>query len=300
MTEYDRNSSTSEEEIPKNKDIFDLYANNLETKVYNGFVRIIDVMPRIVSPEAVESGILADEAIVKAARVSYAKGTKKRSTDEGLIRYLMRNWHTSPFEMIEFKFHLKMPIFIARQWIRHRTASLNEISGRYSVMYEEFYRPEEVRAQASDNKQGSSGKVEDQEVCDTFNEYLDQSENLYEPYEKSIQGGVSKEVARIGLPLSLMTEFYWKIDLHNLFHFLQLRMDKHAQEEIREFAKAIFDFVVPVCPVSSQAFLDYRMNSMNLSDLEIRAIREGSQVLDNENKRELSEFKGKLEKLGIQ
>ena len=282
------------------KDIFDLYNGHLETSVYNGFVRLIDVMPRVVSKEAVESGIYADEAIVKAARVSYAKGTKKRSTDEGLIRYLMRNWHTSPFEMIEFKFHLKMPIFIARQWIRHRTASLNEISGRYSVMYEEFYRPEEVRAQAADNKQGSSGRVEDQEVCDTFNEYLDQSEKLYEPYEKSVNGGVSKEVARIGLPLSLMTEFYWKIDLHNLFHFLQLRMDKHAQEEIRQFAKAIFDFVLPVCPVSAQAFLDYRMNAISLSDLEIRAIRDGSQKLDNDNKRELGEFKSKLEKLGLQ
>ena len=266
----------------------------LKTDVNQSFVRCVDVMPRLVESEHLK----CDEAITQAARVSYSGGTKTTSTDEGLIRYLMRHWHTSPFEMVEFKFHLKMPIFVARQWIRHRTASLNEISGRYSIVNDEFYSPEEARAQSKVNNQGSDGFVGNEETKQ-FLEYLDESTELYKKYQDSIDNGVSRELARIGLPVSLMTEFYWKIDLHNLYHFLRLRMDEHAQKEIRELACAIFEYVKKVCPISSQAFLDYRMKSVSLSQLEIEAIKEKKSPDSIKNKRERGEFIEKCKMLGI-
>ena len=266
----------------------------LKTDVNQSFVRCVDVMPRLVESEHLK----CDEAITQAARVSYSGGTKTTSTDEGLIRYLMRHWHTSPFEMVEFKFHLKMPIFVARQWIRHRTASLNEISGRYSIVNDEFYSPEEARAQSKVNNQGSDGFVGNEETKQ-FLEYLDESTELYKKYQDSIDNGVSRELARIGLPVSLMTEFYWKIDLHNLYHFLRLRMDEHAQKEIRELACAIFEYVKKVCPISSQAFLDYRMKSVSLSQLEIEAIKEKKSPDSIKNKRERGEFIEKCKMLGL-
>ena len=253
----------------------------LKTNIGQSFVRCVDVMPRLIESETLK----CDEAITQAARVSYSGGTKTTSTDEGLIRYLMRHWHTSPFEMVEFKFHLKMPVFIARQWIRHRTASLNEISGRYSIVNDEFYRPEEARAQSKTNNQGSDGLVGNEETQQFLN-YLDESTKLYEKYKESVDNGVSREMARIGLPLSLMTEFYWKVDLHNLYHFLRLRMDDHAQKEIRDLASAIFEYVKQVCPISSQAFLDYRMGAISLSRLEVDAIKNNNSPDVIKNKRE--------------
>ena len=266
----------------------------LKTNIGQSFVRCVDVMPRLIESETLK----CDEAITQAARVSYSGGTKTTSTDEGLIRYLMRHWHTSPFEMIEFKFHLKMPVFIARQWIRHRTASLNEISGRYSIVNDEFYRPEEARAQSKTNKQGSDGLVGNEDTQQFLN-YLDDSTKLYEKYKESIDNGVSREMARIGLPLSLMTEFYWKVDLHNLYHFLRLRMDDHAQKEIRDLASAIFEYVKQVCPISSQAFLDYRMGAISLSRLEVDAIKNNNSPDVIKNKREQKEFIEKCKILGI-
>jgi len=266
---------------------------NKQTNVNQSFVRFVDVMPRMVESEHMK----CDEAITQAARVSYSGGTKTTSTDEGLVRYLMRHWHTSPFEMVEFKFHLKMPIFVARQWIRHRTASLNEISGRYSVVNDEFYKPENARGQSTTNNQGSEGLVGNVET-QQFLEYLDESTKLYEKYKTSIDNGVSREIARIGLPLSLMTEFYWKVDLHNLYHFLRLRMDTHAQKEIRDIACVIFDYVKQVCPISSQAFLDYRFSSISLSQIEIESIQKG--VVSIKNKREKNEFLDKCKLLGIE
>ena len=267
----------------------------LKTDIGQSFVRCVDVMPRLIENQHLK----CDEAITQAARVSYSGGTKTTNTDEGLIRYLMRHWHTSPFEMIEFKFHLKMPVFVARQWIRHRTASLNEISGRYSIVNDEFYRPNEARAQSKTNNQGSDGLVGNEETRQ-FLEYLDESTELYKKYEHSINNGVSREMARIGLPLSLMTEFYWKIDLHNLYHFLRLRMDEHAQKEIRDIACAIFDYVKIVCPISSQSFLDYRVGSVSLSRLEVEAIKAKKTTNTITNKREQKEFIEKCKLLGIE
>tara|TARA_Y100000389_G_scaffold202735_1_gene248986 strand:+ start:789 stop:1661 length:873 start_codon:yes stop_codon:yes gene_type:complete len=264
--------------------------------VSNGFVRIVDVMPRIIDSDELR----CDSAIVQSARVSYAEGTKVYSSDAALIHYLMRNWHTSPFEMIEFKFHLKMPIFVARQWIRHRTASLNEISGRYSIVRDEFYKPDEVRMQSTSNRQGSDGAVESESDTHAhFMQYLEKSEALYKEYESALNGGVARELARIALPASLMTEFYWKIDLHNLFHFLRLRMDHHAQKEIRDLATAVFDIIKQLCPVSSNAFLQYRVNSMQLSSLEVDAIKNQTDKLESKNKREQTEFNDKLKELNL-
>ena len=193
----------------------------------HGFVKLVDVMPR---PAETDGPLKCDAAIVQAARVSYGDGTKKTSTDVGLVRYLLRNQHTSPFEMVEFKFHIKCPIFVARQWLRHRTASVNEISARYSVMKDEFYNvaPGEVRKQSASNKQCSVPIEEaqvDEETNDIYSQYMEKPNESYKLYSKLIDRGVAREVARIHLPVSLMTEFYWKIDLHNLYRFLSLRMD---------------------------------------------------------------------------
>ncbi|MFQ5454304.1 MAG: FAD-dependent thymidylate synthase, partial [Candidatus Zixiibacteriota bacterium] len=188
-----------------------------------GFVRLIDYMG-------------SDESIVQAARVSYGAGTKKLSEDRGLIRYLMRQKHTTPFEMVELKFHVKLPIFVARQWIRHRSANVNEYSGRYSIMKEEFYLPaaDDIRFQSTVNKQGRSDKDVPDELKAKLLDYLKQSQKeAYVNYSRFVEEGLARELARINLPLSLYTEWYWKIDLHNLFHFLRLRMDPHAQKEIQ-------------------------------------------------------------------
>ena len=247
----------------------------------NGFVRLVDHMPQ-------EN---MDSAIVQSARVSYGEGTKTSRDDTGLIRYLMRHWHTTPFEMIEFKFHIKMPIYIARQHMRHRTASVNELSARYSVVSKEYYIPDKLRVQSRTNRQGSEG--ESVASIDSMREHLDKS---FEEYGKLLDDGCCREQARGVLPQSTYTEFYWKINLHNLMHYLHLRMDSHAQEEIRDYAKAIYDLVEPLVPITMKAFMDFRVNAIYLSGPEIDAIKNGAKIT---SPGELREFEEKKKKLGL-
>lgn len=229
-----------------------------------GFVRLIDVMGD-------------DAAIVQAARVSYGSGTKKVHEDRGLIRYLMRHLHTTPFEMVEFKFHVKLPIFVARQWIRHRTANVNEYSGRYSEMKDEFYlpAPDQVRAQSDSNKQGRADEAFDTPTAERIRAtMLHTQQALYDEYQDLLGTNLAREIARINLPVSNYTEWYWKIDLHNLLHFLALRMDSHAQLEIRNYATTIGEKIVaPLFPLVWEAFLDYRMQAMFLTRLDREVIQ---------------------------
>ena len=227
-----------------------------------GFVRLVDLLGD-------------DSAIVQAARVSYGAGTKSTREDAALIDYLMGHHHTSPFEMVVFRFHVKLPIFIARQWIRHRTASLNETSYRYSIAKDEFYIPDEYRVLAQDvkNKQGSAGTLND-EVTHRFTESLAyDSERAFGTYQESINAGIARETARIGLPLGTYTEMYWQMDLHNLFHFLKLRLDSHAQYEIQQYAQAIADLIKPIVPVSYAAFENHRLHAITLSADEMAILR---------------------------
>ena len=211
-----------------------------------------------------------DDAIVQAARVSYGKGTSQASQDCGLIRYLMRHRHTTPFEMVEFKFHCKMPIFVARQWVRHRTASINEYSLRYSEARDEFYYPdpEHIQFQSVLNKQGRRGEVPaelKQKVQDYFKEI---SEKSFAMYSELNEAGVSRELARAVLPVNLYTEWYWKNDLHNLLHFIGLRSDSHAQYEIRVFSDAMAKSVKVVAPFAWEAYQDYVVKGMRFSRVE--------------------------------
>ncbi len=259
-----------------------------------GFVKLVDVMGD-------------DSSIVQSARVSYGKGTKSVSEDEGLIRYLMRHHHTTPFEMVEFKFHCRMPIFVARQWIRHRTANVNEVSARYSEMPDWFYEPaaELCTTQSAQNRQGGTGEqVEDASaVAATF---VETQQQAYGQYESYLEKNMRRELARINLPVSLYTEWYWKIDLHNLFHFLHLRLDSHAQYEIRVFGEAMAGLVKERVPLAWKAFEDYRLNGMHLTRLDIEALKG---ILANRsvpleeaipNSRERREFKEKLARLGVE
>tara|TARA_B100001250_G_scaffold68226_1_gene54708 strand:- start:342 stop:1235 length:894 start_codon:yes stop_codon:yes gene_type:complete len=211
-----------------------------------------------------------DDAIVQSARVSYGKGTSKVSQDRGLIRYLMRHRHTTPFEMVEFKFHCKMPIFVARQWVRHRTANINEYSLRYSEARDEFYFPDpnNIEFQSSVNKQGRMGEVDEQlkkKVQAYFKEISDRS---FEIYCELNEAGVARELARAILPVNLYTEWYWKNDLHNLLHFIGLRSDGHAQYEIRVFSDAMASFVKKVAPFAWEAYQDYVVKGMRFSKIE--------------------------------
>ncbi|MEC8320055.1 MAG: FAD-dependent thymidylate synthase [Planctomycetota bacterium] len=260
----------------------------------HGFVALVDAMPRLV-PE----GQTADSAIVQAARVSYGAGTKKVNEDRGLIRYLLRHRHTTPFEMIEFKFHIAMPIFVARQWIRHRTANVNEYSARYSIVPDRFYRPsiENVRKQSTTNRQGGEESIE-VGTAEEFLKLLEDSEALYERYLSLTEKGVAREIARAALPVSVFTEWYWKCDLHNILHFLSLRMDEHAQIEIRDYATAMYDLIKGIVPLTCEAFEDYRINAMHLTGLEIDALRTG-QPLASTNKRENAEWEAKRKRLGL-
>lgn len=256
-----------------------------------------------------------DQSIVEAARISFGKDltTRKPEEDIKLIRYLMRNRHTSPFEMVELKFLLKIPIFVMRQHVRHRTASLNEYSGRYSVMSDEFYFPEfEDRefAQSKINKQLSEGTVTESAYNNFLYASRDLFERAYESYEKAINSGISREIARIVLPVSNYTELYWKIDLHNFFHYIGLRNDPgHAQSEIVQLAKLMYDLVKPHVLISCQAFEDYRFNGVSFSVQEQKALAELLRIddfvqgyMDETLKhhlkgRELDEFKNKLTKI---
>lgn len=270
-------------------------AARIEKRVLDhGFVALIDCMPRF-APE----GKTADFSIVQSARVSYGEGTKQVNEDRGLVRYLLRHRHTTPFEMVEFKFHIAMPIFVARQWIRHRTANVNEYSARYSIVPDRFYRPslDSIRAQSTSNRQGGDGLV-DAGTAEEFLQLLDRAEGLYKDYLDLTEKGVAREMARAALPVSVYTEWYWKCDLHNLFHFLSLRMDPHAQYEIRVFAEAMYELMKPIVPISCEAFEDYRLGAMHLTRLEIEAIRAGKPIATT-NKREMSEFEEKCARLGI-
>jgi thymidylate synthase (FAD) len=266
-----------------------------EVKIHDhGLVALLDVMPRLAPV-----GKTADYAIVQAARVSYGEGTRQVNEDRGLIRYLARHRHSTPFEMVEFKFHHVMPIFIARQWIRHRTANVNEYSARYSVVKDRFYRPEidNVRRQSTSNRQGGEEPI-DMMTAQEYLNHLDLVESQYSDYQKLMEKGVSRELARIALPVSVYTEWYWKCDLHNIFHFLSLRMDAHAQQEIRDYANAMFELIRPIVPIAAEAFLDYQLESMHLTRLEIEAVRDGN-PLATANKREAAEWEEKKVRLGL-
>ncbi len=256
----------------------------------HGFVRAIDYFGD-------------DAAIVQAARVSYGKGTRKVSEDRQLIRYLMRHRHTTPFEMCEIKFHVKLPIFVARQWIRHRTANVNEISGRYSVFTDEYYTPavENLARQSSDNKQGRGALLEGEEATDVQSQLSRHATDSYALYQSLLSGpDLARELARMTLPVSYYTEWYWKIDLHNLLHFLALRLDPHAQYEIRVYAEAMAALVKDWVPVAWEAFEDYRLGSFNLSRQMIAAVQRmvAGEVVEREStglsKREWEELRAML------
>lgn len=243
----------------------------------HGFVRLIDYYGD-------------DSRIVSSARVSYS-GTKQLRGDVTLIDYLLRNEHTSPFEQVVFTFHLKMPIFVARQWVRHRTGRMNEISGRYSVMKEEFYTPsrDEFCLQSEDNRQGRGEVIGDDEYKEATKAFEDAYKASYQNYQKLLELGVAKEIARSVLPLGLYTEFYWQMDLHNLLHFLKLRLDGHAQLEIRHYAEVIYEIVKVVCPLTIKAFEKHMIKSKKFTEDEVKAIKETVDVdslpLDDRSKR---------------
>lgn len=245
---------------------------NIEIKVLDhGLVKLIDYMGD-------------DNAIVQAARVSYGKGTKTVNQDRGLIRYLMRHKHTTPFEMVQIKFLVKCPIFVARQWLRHRAFSYNEYSGRYSIMSDDFYtpKPERIQTQSKVNKQGTDDDGEFSQSTQMMMELKmkeSQEESLKE-YQYYLGIDMARELARNNLPVSNYTEFYMSGNLHNLFHFLKLRLDSHAQYEIRVFAEAIYDIIKPLFPLACEAFEDYSLNSSNMSSQELELI---SNIFENEN-----------------
>ena len=256
-------------------------ASELEKVLYepmkvldHGFVRAIDYMGN-------------DSAIVQAARVSYGAGTKQVNQDKGLINYLMRHRHTTPFEMCEIKFHVKMPFFVARQWLRHRTANVNEYSARYSILKDEFYTPtaDYLAPQSQQNNQGRGGDLSQPEKAEILNILKDDAARCYENYEKMMnvtwdgqtldesKSGLARELARMNLNLNFYTEFYWKIDLHNLFHFLSLRADSHAQLEIRDYADSILELTKLWVPLAYEAFVQYRQKGTYVSQKGKEAMR---------------------------
>jgi thymidylate synthase (FAD) len=240
----------------------------------HGFIRVIDYMGD-------------DSSIVQSARVSYGKGTKKVSTDEGLIRYLMRHWHSTPFEMCEIKYHVKLPIFIARQWIRHRTANVNEYSARYSILDKEFYIPakEQLSAQATNNRQGRGDLITGQQADEVLKILKDDAVRTYDNYEKMLnerfdgtvidekKSGLARELARMNLTLNSYTQWYWKTDLLNLMNFLFLRGDRHAQYEIRVYAEKMLETVKKWVPITHAAFLDYRVGAAHLSSKGLKIVK---------------------------
>jgi thymidylate synthase (FAD) len=258
----------------------------------HGFVRVIDYMGD-------------DAAVVQAARVSYGRGTRKTSEDEGLIRYLMRHWHSTPFEMCEIKYHVKLPIFVARQWIRHRTANVNEYSARYSILDKEFYipAPEHLAAQSSDNRQGRGAVLQGEDAARVLALLRQDAEQTYAHYEDMLDesgAGLARELARMNLTLNTYTQWYWKTDLHNLFHFLRLRADAHAQYEIRVYAEAMLETVKAWVPLSHAAFCDYRLGAVTFSAKMLEILRRmlaGEAVTQPESglsKREWSEMMSAL------
>jgi thymidylate synthase (FAD) len=260
----------------------------------HGFVRLVDYLG-------------GDERIVSSARVSYGDGTKSVREDRALIDYLLRHGHTSPFEQVVLTFHVKMPIFVARQWIRHRTARLNEVSGRYSVLRDEFYLPaaEDLRMQSTTNRQGRGDEPLPAEEAERIRSALREGRaRTYAGYEALLEGGVARELARIDLPVSLYTEMYWQIDLHNLFHFLRLRLDAHAQHEIRVYAEALARCARAVAPLAYEAFAEHVLGGRRFGAGEMALLRA---ALDPERLRTAIEGAGLrpgprrelLEKLGL-
>ncbi|TAY14016.1 FAD-dependent thymidylate synthase [Rhizobium leguminosarum] len=267
----------------------------------HGFVRVIDYMGD-------------DAAVVQAARVSYGRGTKKVSEDRALINYLLRHWHTTPFEMAEIKFHIKMPIFVARQWIRHRMASVNEYSARYSVLDREFYipAPDQLAAQSNQNRQGRGDTVGPEEAQEVLRLLTRDAERNYDDYLAMLNQdergeriddermGLARELARMNLSLNFYTQWYWKIDLHNLMGFLRLRADPHAQYEIRAYAEVILEIMKKWVPATYEAFVDHRLEAASFSGEALKALRrmlagEKVQHADTKlSKREWDEFMIKL------
>ncbi len=260
----------------------------------HGFVRVIDYMGD-------------DAAIVQGARVSYGRGTRRVQEDAGLIRYLMRHRHTTPFEMCEIKFHVKLPIFIARQWIRHRTASVNEYSARYSILDKEFYIPdrEQLAAQSAINRQGRGDMLDGEEAADVLDLLRRDAERTYANYTVMLnegqqadpaRRGLARELARMNLTLNTYTQWYWKTNLHNLFHFLSLRADGHAQYEIRVYAEAMLRVTEAWVPVAAAAFRDYRLGAVTLSAqmvVVLKRMLSGEAVTQDTsglNRREWAEF----------
>lgn len=248
-----------------------------------GFIRVVDYMG-------------SDQAIVQAARCSYGAGTKTVNEDRGLIRYLMRNRHTSPFEQASIKLHVRMPIMVMRQWVRHRTAKLNELSGRYSIMPDDRLQTESTawRTQSEVNKQGSGGFLDAEIGAELTREEAELQKMAQSVYEHRLAVGVAKEQARNDLPLSTYTEIYWKCDLHNLLHFLSLRMDSHAQLEIRNYANVIGEIVAKWVPHTWEAFQDYRFKGASLSFAETDLLRDvcGNFGKNGGNLKEMAEGRG--------
>lgn len=240
----------------------------------HGFVRVVDYMGD-------------DSAIVQAARVSYGRGTKQTSQDKGLINYLMRHRHTSPFEMCEIKLHVKLPIFVARHWVRHRTASINEYSARYSILDREFYFPkfEDMAAQSTENHQGRGAVLSMDEAQKVFDILKTDALKCYDDYEYMLNEnpdgtrkdenrlGLARELARMNLPVSIYTQWYWKTDLHNLFHFLGLRAEAHAQKEIRDYANVILDVCRKWVPLATEAFEEHALGGTHLSKTGLDVVR---------------------------
>ncbi len=265
----------------------------------HGFVRVIDYMGD-------------DAAIVQAARVSYGRGTRRVSEDAGLLRYLMRHRHSTPFEMCEIKYHVKLPIFVARQWIRHRTANVNEYSARYSILDREFYLPgpEHLAAQSSVNRQGRGDVLAGEEAEHVLELLREDASRCYDHYVEMLnedqsrdptRQGLARELARMNLTLNTYTQWYWKIDLYNLLHFLSLRADAHAQYEIRAYAEAMLGTVAAWVPVAHQAFLDYRLGAVTLSAQMLAVVRRMlageavEQPVSGLNRREWAELMAALE-----
>jgi thymidylate synthase (FAD) len=265
----------------------------------HGFIRVVDYMGN-------------DEAICQAARVSYGKGTKSVQNDEGLIRYLMRHWHSTPFEMCEIKLHVKLPVFVARQWIRHRTANVNEYSARYSILDREFYIPEasHLAAQSVINNQGRGEALTGDEAARVLEILKGDAARTYDHYAEMIgetdadgnqKQGLARELARMNLPANIYTQWYWKVDLHNLFHFLRLRADSHAQYEIRVYADAICKVVADWVPAAYGAFEDYRMGGANLSGKALECVRKmlkGEEVTQETSGMSKGEWREFMEAVG--
>lgn len=253
--------------VPEAEEILDKKYTVLD----KGFIRLVDYMG-------------GDARIVQSARVSYGDGTKTVREDAALIDYLLRHQHTSPFEQVVLTFHIKMPIFVARQWVRHRTARMNEISGRYSIMTDDCYipAPQDIAMQSSDNKQGRAEQPVDSQTADSIRSRMEHDQQqIYRSYRTLVDEGIAREISRINLPLSLYTEIYWQIDLHNLFHFLKLRLDSHAQREIRAYAQVLLEITRKVAPLSVSSFENYIQNGVLFSGEEMKALREMLQGKDS-------------------